>query len=388
MPSALFIAEFHPCGFMHQSIPFRVVTGKVKYSNAVSRLVLPGLFHNQWVIPEEPSGPATWFFRWYEKNLMNVDTSAIRIDSPVFIISLPRSGSSMLQDVLCSHRSAAFINNGMHIFRTCFCGADHFRKRLGLDAGCERFLGDSVMVRAGSPADPVASWLEWLKLNETSLGFVERRTTDLAPADIDAMLNTIRRIIWCFGNGPHHFICKTPFLLPHVVFLQEIFPDARFIHLVRDGRMCANSLCKLQRLCAEQLRRLPSKRIRDRYADKPFVPFPRLPGLEENVRKYGPDDVRTTALLWREGIRFFNERRHLLKHVHEVRYEDIVADPQTRLSRLFEFCGLGKLDEADASVRDQIASIGSIRHTNKYGNFDVIEEICRPEMARYGYTTP
>ena len=357
---------------------------EVSYANPISRWLLASSFRDQWVILEPPWAIEA-FLAWHERHLLRVDAGSIAIDRPIFIVSLPRCGSSMLQDVLCTHPRLGFFSNTMHAFRHCFCSAEHFRRRARLDVRGERFLGDSVVVEAGSPADPVGVWSEWLKLDPYSLDCPELNAASFTAVEIERIRDGIRRVLWCFGGAATRFECKTPALLPYVSLLQELFPEARFIHLVRDARMGANSMVKLNRICQEQLASLRARSRRLRRDRRAFTAYPRLPGLPGLVREFGADDIRTTAHLWDESIRHLNRLRGTLAHLYEVRYEDILADPAAEIPRIFEFCGLPPIEEGNAAYREKLAGVGRIHHSNAYGSFGVVEEICRDSMRQYGY---
>ena len=356
----------------------------VKYANLASRLLMKHLFENQWVIPESPPRFLEGFLEWHEQHLLSIDLTGIEISKPIFIISLPRCGSSMLQDIICSHPQVAYITNMMDTFRNCFCAAEHFRRKLGFNVRGERFLKDSVDVDVNSPADPVATWAQWLRQDPFNAQHQELTTNDFSADDIARVKDSIRKVIWCFGGNTHRFECKTPALLPHAVLLKEMFPDAKFIHLVRDARASANSLLKLFRLCNEQLMAI-HKRKGLPMPDAPFIPYPRLARLQEHIDHYGPDDIRTTAHLWNDGVEFIHKNRHLLPNFHEVRYEDILAEPQTEIRRLLDFCELPYPAESNQIFWKKIAGIGVVHHKNAYGHFDVVETICRKNMQRFGY---
>jgi hypothetical protein len=107
--------------------------------------------------------------------------------------------------------------------------------------------------------------------------------------------------------------------------LLEAFPDARFVHIVRDPHAVFPSTLKLWTSLFE-IHALQT---------------PRFEGLEEHVlscfeRLYGG----------------FERDRKLIPpgRLHELRYEDLVADPRGELRRLYDGLGLGGFDRARAGV--------------------------------------
>jgi hypothetical protein len=118
---------------------------------------------------------------------------------------------------------------------------------------------------------------------------------------------------------------KTPHYVHHVDFLLSVWPDAKVVVLVRDGRDVALSL-----------KRLP----------------------------FGPNNAWAAAQWWARGVRA--GRKAVERHpdrVRCVRYEDIVADPEGEVRSLCGFLGLrfepGMLDlrRVDRSriVPDQVS---------------------------------
>ncbi|MHC4175971.1 MAG: sulfotransferase family protein [Planctomycetota bacterium] len=363
------------------------MSGKVEYPNLRSRILLRSVFKHQYVIPEEPPRWLEYFLKWYEKRVLRVDTSGIDIDRPIFIVALPRAGTSIVQDIICAHPDVSYITNSMHLFRTCFCGLEHLRRKFNLNAKAPRYLGDSISVDAEAPTDAVVFWGEWFKEDPYSLEYVERTIEDFSHEEIEHIKETIRKVIYCFGGRACRFVSKNPALLPHTLLLKDLFPDAKFVHLVRDPRMAANSLVKLCRLDRQQFAKICGKGYRTGIlaADRPLIPYPRLPNLAENVEKYGAEDVRTTAHLWNDAISFVNRNKDKLPTFYEVRYEDILADPQKEVFGILEFCELPEPGKDKTKFWEKLGEFGVIRHKNVYGEFDVVESICRDNMQQYGY---
>jgi hypothetical protein len=96
---------------------------------------------------------------------------------------------------------------------------------------------------------------------------------------------------------------KTPRYVEHIPFIADLFPDARFVHLVRDGRDVALSYAK--------------------------VPF-------------GPKTVAKAAALWARRVRIgvTDGRRLGDSRYKEIRYEDLVDTPEETTRALCAFIGI------------------------------------------------
>ena len=355
------------------------------FPNLLSRIFLAACFKNQWVIPEKPPRAIERFLTWYEHSVLKISTSGIVIDRPIFLVSMPRSGSSMLQDLLCTHPDLAYITHTMHTFRTCFCGAEMLRRRFKLNVRGERFLGDSVEVEATSPSDPVVMWADWFREDPYEVTCTHRAFADFSPDEIRHVHESVRRVLWCFGGKGKRFFCKNPAAIPHLPVLVKLFPDVRIIYLVRDPRLNANSMLKFRRLCAQQLDRLRAGGLKIG-GGRPFVPYPRLPGLKVLLDQFGPDDIRTTAGLCEESARLMDAIKGTLPHLLEVRYEDILENPRNEIDRILAFCELPPFENSNSRFIEKFARIGKVHHRNPaYGQMDLVEAACPFAMQRYNY---
>jgi hypothetical protein len=356
----------------------------VEYPNLLSRFVLADSVARQFAFPLEPRPKLErWLLRQYERRMLRVDTRNITIDRPIFLVGLPRSGTTMLQDILCSHPEVGYLTNLMAVYPDSLCAAHVLSKRYHIDFKADRFLGDSVEIELGSANEG----LTILKGFEEDLYSLKRRELSLrdVPQElVDDWRQTIKRILWCFGEPTRRFFNKNPELLTHIPFLKELFPGAKIIYLVRDPRVCANSMVKLCRLVQAQETKLRGDPKNGASPAGLFVPYPRLPKLAEYVEQYGAADIRTTANLWNDSVSFVEACASECSFL-TVRYEDILANPTAEIGKILEFCELPEVDESIQRFWDKIRGVGILRHSNQYGDFELIEEICRANMERHGY---
>jgi hypothetical protein len=109
------------------------------------------------------------------------------------------------------------------------------------------------------------------------------------------------------ARGKPRFGDKTPLYMQHLDVLPRAFPDARYVHIVRDGRDAALSLLAMTRAPRFNLAR--------------------------------PRGVGDFACAWRREVRA--ARRFGREHAYfELRYEDLVAEPEARLREVAAFVGL------------------------------------------------
>jgi hypothetical protein len=357
----------------------------VRFPNLRSRILLGKAAESQPIVDKPFSALVVAFLDWYERKVLKVDIRGIDVDRPIFLVGLPRSGTTMIQDILCAHESVAYLTNAMQRHPRHLCAVEDIRRRLKLDFETDRFLGDSVRVSPGSPSDATALWAKWFDVDPFSLEYRERKTSDFSEETIADMKDTIRRITWFFGGRNKRFFSKLLVLFPHLSLVNELFPDAKLIHMVRDPRLTANSMLKLYRRFHDHQKGL-GKQQRDKRAEgRIFIPYPRFPGLKSYAEAYGVDDIRTTAHLWNEAIDTIDAVRNQMGSFCEVRYEDVLSEPRATVQQILDFCELPPARPGTTPFWEKLSQIGELHHANRYNQFEKVEEICGEKMGRFGY---
>lgn len=167
-------------------------------------------------------------------------------------------------------------------------------------------------------------------------------------------------------------------------FVNAVFPRAKIVHIIRDGREVAASQAKEWEIHNSLLRakgsrppfyQLLAKRIREvPPGDLPayFAEFvgttwtmftgskyrysmgPKIRDWKKLKREMGR--LEFTALTWRECVTAAREfGRHLPSdRYYEVRFEDLVSQPETTVPRLLEFLNLPPSREVDAFIANQV----------------------------------
>lgn len=160
---------------------------------------------------------------------------------------------------------------------------------------------------------------------------------------------------------------KTPLYLHYVDELSEIWPDARFVVLVRDGRDVALSVTHL--------------------------PF-------------GPNNIWAAARAWSRAVQIGREAHERFPgRVHSLRYEDLAERPEEEIRGVCAFLGLDfhpsmlEIERTDASkiVEDQsdwftsiwaginTASVGRWRKEMPPADQRIFESVAGAELEALGY---
>lgn len=167
---------------------------------------------------------------------------------------------------------------------------------------------------------------------------------------------------------------------PRAGFIHRVMPDAKFVHVIRDGRAVANSLLQM-----------PWWRG---YRGPTELSFGRLP--EAYAREWEAAD-RSFAVLagleWKLLMDAFEEARSRIPEGQwvDVRYEDFVADPRTSMEGILRFLGLGWSREFEAGFAGYTFSAArqeAYRRDLAPRDVKLLEDVLAGHLERYGYATP
>jgi hypothetical protein len=163
------------------------------------------------------------------------------------------------------------------------------------------------------------------------------------------------------ANG--RLILKSPLHAFRIAALRAMFPEARFVHIVRDPyatyRSTVHLWRTLHRTCGLQCTPAPNL---EKEVLEVFVEF------HQRVRE-GREEVPPN--------RFF-----------ELRYEDLIADPVAQLRQLYDVLELGSTAPAEAEWTDELERIRAYRpnkHTLSDATHQEIARIWWPILKGYGY---
>lgn len=249
----------------------------------------------------------------------------------LLVVGCDRSGTTLLQTMLDAHPDVA-VTHESHILPDFASRRSSYETDRGFAS--DRFLDDlfahdSVMKRLGFDRD----------------GLAEALRND-PPADTTAAIHEVFRVN-ARRRGKHRFGDKTPGYVTRIPTLHQLLPDAVFVHIVRDGRDVALSLSEAS---------------------------------------FGPSTLVGAAAHWRRHVlagRRAGTRLGAQRYV-EVRYEDLVRDPEKTLRDLCGFLGLDYSERmVERSGSDALASVGDAQlHRHLTGPIRRDLRDWRTEMGR------
>lgn len=207
-------------------------------------------------------------------------------DPPVFIVGCGRSGTTLLRLMLDSHPDLA-IPGESHFIPTLWRARRHYVTKGALDV--DRLVEAILQARE-------------FRLWEVPEDAARQRVRDMRPATFGGVLAAVY-LAYAEQHGKRRWGDKTPSYVRIMPLLDQLFPGARFLHIIRDGRDVALS-----------------------YLSVPW----------------GPRDIWTVARKWHRDVSAGRQAGGVLGpgRYMEVSYERLVQDPGGTLEGVCAFAAL------------------------------------------------
>jgi hypothetical protein len=202
-------------------------------------------------------------------------------DRLIFVVGAQRSGTNWIQRVLATHPRVAAAPSETFLF-------SH-----GLRPLEERFhhgsLSSSTTGRVYANRDLVLDGMR-----------------DLCDAVFGGLIAGLK-------PSADHLVERTPHHAYHLDLIGEVYPDGRFIHMIRDGRDVVRSLIR---------------------------------------QDWGPADAGLAAREWKNAVEAARKSGSALANYHEVRYEELLERRDSAIPKLFSAVGL---DAGDADIAQALS---------------------------------
>lgn len=210
------------------------------------------------------------------------------VEPAIFIVGVARSGTTLLRLMLDAHPRLA-IPPETHFIPKVVKAVDEGR-------------------------DPLAEITAHRRWPDFGLDAIELRRRFERHRPLTAS-DALREFFGLYASqhGKERWGDKSTNYIRRMPMISRVLPEARFVHLIRDGRDVA---------------------------------------LSQVAVHFGPSTVEEAAEKWRSEIAKARKRGPKLPHYIELRYEDVIADPEPVLRRICEATDLD-WDEAMLSYKDR-----------------------------------
>ena len=251
----------------------------------------------------------------------------VRLQQPIFIVGHWRSGTTMLHELLARDPRHTFPTTYECIVPSHAVLSQRWRKQcFGWTIPDERPM-DAMPVGLDRPQEDefalcnlgMRSPYLWIAFPNGPYDHEWESLGTLPAADREHWKATLRSFLQGVTlTRPGRLVLKTPLHSFRIPTLLELFPDARFVHIVRNPAAVFRSTLRLW----------PSLHQQHGYQT------PRHDDLEEHVLSTG--ERMFHALLAAKEILPANR-------LCEVKYEDLVRDPESTLRGVYEDLELGRV---------------------------------------------
>ena len=271
----------------------------------------------------------------YLKNKFAVSNA--RVDRPIFIVGLGRSGSTVLFDLVASHpdliRTRGYPD-----------GEDHdgwIKHGKCIMSG----IGNNSHSRYGSGINGGSPCLH-MTVDDATEAVVEGMNRYYSNEVLD-------------GDHSKRVINKNPHLTNKLNYLLKIFPDAKILHIIRDCQPVVASWLAAFDDHPTLMAYLPSH---ERFPCMWIMSRPTDPGSVEMFKSrsdfYPSESADLFINLWIKGNRgVIDQMIGRESQLMTVRYEDLIQEPSKILSGIGQFCELSNfnfsVDHLDANIAER-----------------------------------
>lgn len=274
------------------------------------------------------------------------------VKMPIFIVGTGRSGSTILGKVLSMHRDVGFLN------------------------------------------EPKALWYTIVKEEDVN-GHFNRGPARYHLDERQATLERIKQARRLFSfysilTGSKRVLDKNPEITFRVPFVRAIFPDARFVFLVRNGWDTVHSIAAWSRrertvVGGETQDWWGLNRRKWRLMVEELVPIePLLFKARQEIKEVSRQE-EMAAVEWivtmQQGIRI---KRSMEDCICQIRYEQLTQHPRRTLKAVMEFC---ELPEDDVFLSYSARVLSANRSTKPISLPPAIERAFLDTMRSLDYAT-
>ncbi len=291
------------------------------------------------------------------------------VDRPIFITGLGRSGTTIIHTLLSKHPNV----NWLSLF------VAKFPARLYLNRWLMRLIDvPLVNIYLKHRFVPLENYSFW----DHYYGGFGYPCRDLLASDVDnRAVKGIRKALGELTTSKRNRMLIKITGCPRISFLHAIFPDAKFIHVTRDGRAVAASRMKAPFWTGWR-------------GWRQFSLWPEeMPAhYAREWERHGHSFVALAGIEWKAHIDQMAEVRRNFPHINilEVKYERFCAEPVQQLRKIADYCELPwDTDFAARMAKQYVSSENSKWESDLTGEQQsVLNQVLADYMLEQGYEAP
>ena len=298
-------------------------------------------------------------------------------EAPLYIQGSGRSGTTHLLNLLARDPGFGVVSTFQAIAAPMFLVGRGRLERLVASAMPDRRPMDNMAVSLDLPQEEEValantshlSWVHHLSFPRRAQAYLEKYATmRLTGAELkrweNAYLDVLRKAT--LASGGRRLLLKSPTNLGRTAELLRLFPDAKFVHIVRNPYVVYASMTHLYRR---------------------MLPICQLDDVE-------PAEVAATILdSYAAMMRQFMKDRESIPggHLAEVRFEDLERAPMVELERLYDELALPGWERARQPIAAYLSTLSGYRKNVYRIDPEIIEVVEKHwgfAVEAWGYRPP
>lgn len=293
-----------------------------------------------------------------------MSAASVPVRRPVFIVGVGRSGSTVFHQMMARHPRTAWLSRLSEKLPTRVWPNQLLLRALDF-GGFTRWA-----TRSADPSEAYAWW------DHRFPGF-SRPCRDLVASDLtgqvrDRLQADLARIV--SRRRPHLLVKITGW--SRIGYLKALFPDARFIHVVRDGRPVASSFLSMP--WWQGWRGPAHWQWGELTADQ-----------RAEWERHDHSFLALAGIQWKLLMDALDRSRSLLPAADflEVRYEALCADPMACFREAAAFADLEWTPGFERALLATPLRSGNDRWRREFpaDQQAILEQVLRAHLIRYGY---
>jgi len=291
----------------------------------------------------------------------------VHIVKPIFIVGVPRSGTTLLYRTLCMHPEVGWFSHlDLHNWMTderkkfitnYYTKQKQQKKKIPNSEETMVVFGTKQTLIEGTTGLPIEAATFW----QSFLDYAGKNISEGLKDKIKTVIYNILKI-----QNKSRFVNKSLYMNMRLSELNQIFPDAKFINIVRDPREVISSAM-------------------ERYKKEGYFDF----GISnKNKSKLNADDfIQQSSFAYKEIINTIFKFSLQVKRDNfmTIKYEELYSNPKEVVLNILQFCEL----EIPTSIEDIVPKI---RETRKkwVENLTIIDQkrifdILKPSLQKMNY---
>jgi omega-hydroxy-beta-dihydromenaquinone-9 sulfotransferase len=291
-------------------------------------------------------------------------SQSTKVTKPVIIVGTGRCGSTVFHRLLATHSQVMWLSGF----------AMQYPTKPAWNRWAVSAMGNPLLRRLLG---------EWIRPNEQypfwdqyAYGF-SAPCRDLVRSDVSARVKKqLRRAFESMLTERRNRLLLKITGWPRIGYLDEIFPDAKFVHIQRDGRAVASSLLHVHFW-------------RGWYGPQGWRAGLLSPEDQATWERYDRSFTALAGLEWRIQMRAMDAARRAVdpQRFYEIKYEEFCERPLETCTRVLEFAELPVTPEFEREARALSIKNMSNRWRDDLAPAQqkILDDLLREDLQRYGY---